>query len=97
MTDRERFEGWAGGTIGRLGRSTEPGYTHQYEDSHTQMAWVAWDAAAKAEREACEDICDAMQKCGPNSAGLAADRIRRRSNNESNRLAATNVTEGDKS
>lgn len=83
MTDRERFEEWANLSIGMIERSTEPGYTHQYEDSSTQIAWAAWDAATKAEREACAKVCDDIdddQGGDPIRAGVCADAIRARSN-----------------
>jgi hypothetical protein len=40
---REAFEAF--GITSRLSRSTEPGYTDEYEDSHTQFAWRGWQAA----------------------------------------------------
>lgn len=43
---REEFE--ASGITRRLSRSTEPGCTDLYEDSHTQMAWMAWQASRAA-------------------------------------------------
>lgn len=85
MTDRERFEEWAKLNTGRTGRCTEPGYTHQYQDSHTQMAWIAWGAATKAEREACAKVCEnltivpGMQNY---TSTLCAAEIRMRSNAE---------------
>lgn len=45
---REEFE--ASGITRRLSRSTEPGCTDLYEDSHTQMAWMAWQASRAALR-----------------------------------------------
>lgn len=45
---REEFE--ASGITRRLSRSTEPGCTDLYEDSHTQMAWMAWKASRAALR-----------------------------------------------
>lgn len=45
---REEFE--ASGITRRISRSTEPGCTDLYEDSHTQMAWMAWQASRAALR-----------------------------------------------
>lgn len=59
--ERQRFEEWAGGSIGRIWRKTEPGYTNEYEDSHTQIAWMAWINAVQKEREACAQIVDVKQ------------------------------------
>ena len=78
MTDRERFEEWAKLNIGQTGRCTEPGYTHQYQDSHTQMAWITWDAATKAEREACAELLEQQHTWISNVA--AANLVRERSN-----------------
>ena len=47
MSDvREEFE--ASGVTLLLSRCTEPGYTDLYADSHTQMAWKAWQASRAA-------------------------------------------------
>lgn len=73
MTDRERFEEWAKLNTGRTDRCTEPGYTHQYQDSHTQMAWITWDTATKAEREACAKVCDAKANALGERADLCDD------------------------
>ena len=43
---RRAFE--QSGVTGRLWRKSEPGYGHEYGDSHTQMAWRAWQAARSA-------------------------------------------------
>ena len=53
MTDntkmREEFEKWHMERYGGfgLGRSTEPGYTDEYERAGTNLQWVAWQAARK--------------------------------------------------
>lgn len=54
---REEFE--ASGITRRLSRSTEPGFTDLYEDSHTQMAWMAWQASRAALR--VEDEIDRLK------------------------------------
>lgn len=40
---------------GYLSRCTEPRYTDQYADSHTQMAWKAWLAARRTQAEGARD------------------------------------------
>ena len=49
MTDkmREEFEKWHMERYGGfgLGRSTEPGYTDEYERVGTNLQWTAWQAA----------------------------------------------------
>ena len=47
-TDQERAEFEASGITERLWRSNTPGDTAYYEDSHTEMAWKAWQAARRA-------------------------------------------------
>lgn len=51
MSDQTRkaFEEWVIGPTGtgRPWRCTEPGFTHQYDDSHTELAWRAWTASRK--------------------------------------------------
>ena len=44
---REEFEKWHMERYGGfgLGRSTEPGYTDEYERVGTNLQWVAWQAA----------------------------------------------------
>lgn len=44
VDERAAFE--ASGITQRLYRSTEPGYTDEYQDSHTQFAWRGWKARA---------------------------------------------------
>jgi Zn finger protein HypA/HybF involved in hydrogenase expression len=42
--ERAAFE--ASGIVGRLWRNNTPGSTEYYEDSHTQIAWRAWQESA---------------------------------------------------
>lgn len=47
VDERAAFERWAVSSgLGRTYRDTEPGYTDEYQDSHTQQAWCAWQARA---------------------------------------------------
>lgn len=48
-TEQERAEFEASGITKRLWRSNTPGDTAYYEDSHTEMAWKAWQAARRAQ------------------------------------------------
>ena len=41
-------------------------------------AWI--DKVVADEREACARICESIHCSGPNGAGIAADKIRKRSN-----------------
>lgn len=45
---RTEFEAWANEEIGLTYRNTEPEYNDEYLDSHTQMAWMAWQASRAA-------------------------------------------------
>ena len=48
--EREAFEAWALTTIGRVWRSNEPGESNEgYQDSHTNVAWRAWQARSARE------------------------------------------------
>lgn len=69
---REEFE--ASGITRRISRSTEPGCTDLYEDSHTQMAWMAWQASRAALRVELPECRDPLNSTGddenPRSAGF---------------------------
>lgn len=59
MNQRDRFETWATKAnfdVERYGIS--PGY----QDTHTDDAWVAWQAAEAAAIERCAKICDEWQR-----------------------------------
>ena len=75
MTDKEAFEAWFCGLYGRIDGVFEPG---AYTDSHTHVAWTAWQAAAAAERERCAKVCEDVSMeglpedpppCGPELDG----------------------------
>jgi hypothetical protein len=53
--DAERAAFEASGITGRLYRNATPGGTDYYEDSHTEMAWRAWQAARRASASIGED------------------------------------------
>lgn len=64
-SERARFEAWAdsqSGGIGRTWRSTEPGYTDTYGDSHTQIAWRTWQEAVRQERAAILEAIDDIEE-----------------------------------
>jgi hypothetical protein len=46
---RSEFEAWAANGCGRLSRETTPGSDIRgYEDSHTNLCWLAWQASRAA-------------------------------------------------
>ena len=55
MTDtlRSEFEAWAAGRL-ELSRQKDG----EYKSTSAQLVWQAWQAGAKAEREACAKLCD---------------------------------------
>lgn len=55
---------------------------HGWKWTELELRWINARIASEvaAEREACAKICDVVHKCGPNGAGIAADKIRARSN-----------------
>lgn len=60
MSDsRERFEAWriAHNPFG-IGRSTEPGYTDNYDSPFTQQQWETWQAAESAAVRRCAQIAE---------------------------------------
>ena len=51
----------------------------RYKDGPLQVAYRAWEATTKAEREACAMVCDVAEMNGK-GAHYAAEAIRMRSN-----------------
>ena len=64
MTDREAFEAWYCDQFGRLGAVNGENKLTYYADSHTHVAWTAWQAATAAERERCAKVADSMNTFG---------------------------------
>jgi hypothetical protein len=72
MNTREEFEKWkteASLYMANFSRCADPGFDHEYEMPQMQAAWQAWQAAAKAEREACAKVCENR----PDPAGKFSD------------------------
>lgn len=57
---RKAFEAWAvnGGGFACVPDKDDAG---QYSEPEAHYAWLAWQAATKAEREACAKLCDAAR------------------------------------
>ena len=82
MSDRMRseFEKWHMERYGGfgLGRSTEPGYTDEYERVGTNLQWVAWQAAQSVPKDKpteCANGCPEKQVCDYCQSMYAALRL----------------------
>jgi hypothetical protein len=57
---RQAFEAWANDRMW----DTSRGKTGNYRMWQTDSAWLGWQAAAAAEREACAKVCDDLADSG---------------------------------
>lgn len=60
MSEREAFEYWFSGGFPNCRSVERKGEGYKYMSCHS--LWQAWEASAKAEREACAKVCRAFGK-----------------------------------